>query len=105
MIVKLKLSDFDQNPLLIMTAQSNDSVIQFKASEVKNGVLNRADSTITLIQSMKFIDLKYKQFDKPFLSTYIWNRDRKPLQIVSFQIIYRKDNPIVYALSETFEEP
>ena len=103
-IVKLKLSDLDQNPLLVLTAQAGDSVIQFKASDVKSSVLNRSDSTVTLIQSMKFIDLKYKHFDKPFLSTYIWNRDRKPLQILSFQVIYRKDNPIVYALNEVFEE-
>ncbi|MDR0803454.1 hypothetical protein [Fluviicola sp.] len=104
-IVKLKLSDFEHNPLLIIAAQSNDSIIQFKGTEAKFNLLNRSDSTVTLIQSMRFIDLKYKHFDKPFLSTYIWNRDQKPLQILSFRVIYRTDNPVVYALNEDFEAP
>lgn len=104
-VVKLKLSDFEHNPLLIITAQSNDSIIQFKGTEAKFNWINRTDSTVTLVQSIRFIDLNYQHFDKPFLSTYIWNRDRKPLQVLAFQVIYRKDNPFVYALNEDFQMP
>ncbi len=99
-VVTLKLSDLKQDPLLVLNVQSNDSIIHYLSSAVSQHTVNLKDSTVTLVQSIKFIDLNYRKFDKPFLNTYIWNRDKKPLKIVSFQVIYRKDNPLTYGLYE-----
>jgi hypothetical protein len=99
-VVKLKLSDLNQDPLLVLNIQSNDSIIQYCSSSVSKHTINLKDSTVTLVQSIKFIDSKYQKFEKPFLNTYVWNRDKKPLKILSFQVIYRKDNPLTYGLYE-----
>ncbi|MNK24790.1 hypothetical protein D3C87_431040 [compost metagenome] len=99
-VVKLKLTDLSQDPILVLNVQSNDSVIQYRASGAYQHLVNPEDSTVMLVQSIKFIDLHYHQFEKPFLNTYIWNRDKKPLKILSFQVIYRKDNPLTYSLYE-----
>lgn len=99
-MVKLKLSDLTQDPILVLTVQSNDSIIHYSSSAVSQHVINLKDSTVTLVQSIKFIDSKHKRFEKPMLNTYVWNRDKKPLKILSFQVIYRKDNPLTYSLYE-----
>ena len=103
-VVKLKLSDLTQNPLLVLAVQSNDSIIHYASSSVSQHVVNLKDSTVTLVQSIKFIDSKHKKFEKPTLNTYVWNRDKKQLQILSFQVIYRKDNPLTYSWYEPIEE-
>lgn len=103
-VVKLKLTDLSQEPLLVLNVQSNDSVIQFRASSASQHLIDLKDSTVTLVQSLKFIDLHYHRFENPFLNTYIWNRDKKPLKILSFQVIYRKDNPLTYSLYEPIIE-
>lgn len=99
-VVTLKLSDLQQDPLLVLNIQSNDSIIQYCSSSVSQHVINLKDSTVTLVQSIKFIDSKHQKFEKPFLNTYVWNRDKKPVKILSFQVIYRKDNPLTYSLYE-----
>ncbi|WP_343637070.1 glycosyltransferase family 39 protein [Fluviicola sp.] len=99
-VVKLKLSDLKQEPLLVLNIQSPDSTIMYRDTPVSRHTVNLKDSTVTLVQSIKFIDLKYRQFEKPTLNTFIWNRDKKPLKILSFQVFYRKDNPLTYALYE-----
>lgn len=99
-VVKLKLSDLKQEPLLVLNIQSKDSVLVYRDTPASRHTVNLKDSTVTLVQSIKFIDLKYKQFENPTLNTFIWNRDKKPLKILSFQVIYRKDNPLTYALYE-----
>lgn len=98
--VKLKLSDLKQDPLLVLTIQSGDSTVRFSASSVSQHLINPKDSTVTLVQSIKFIDLKYKHLESPTLNTYLWNRDKKPVTILSFKVIYRKDNPLTYGLYE-----
>lgn len=103
-VVTLKLSDLKQDPLLVLNVQSNDSIIQYLSSAVSQHTINLKDSTVTLVQSIKFVDLNYQKFEKPFLNTYVWNRDKKPLRIVSFQVIYRKDNPLTYGLYEPIVE-
>lgn len=103
-VVKLKLSDLKQDPLLVLNIQSGDSIIKYTSASVSQHRINLKDSTVTLVQSIKFIDLKYKKFEKPFLNTYLWNRDKKPVKIVSFQVIYRKDNPLTYGLYEPIVE-
>lgn len=103
-VVKLKLSDLKQEPLLVLTIQSMDSTILFQATPASKHTINLKDSTITLAQSLKFIDLKYQKLEKPALNTFIWNRDKKPLKIISFQVIYRKDNPLTYGLYEPIIE-
>lgn len=103
-VVKLKLSDLTQDPLLVLAVQSNDSIIQYCSSSVSQHTINLKDSTVTLVQSIKFIDLKYQKFEKPLLNTYVWNRDKKPLKIILFQVIYRKDNPLTYSLYEPIIE-
>lgn len=102
--VKLKLSDLKQDPLLVLTIQSKDSIIRYASSSVSQHRINLKDSTVTLVQSIKFIDLKYKKFENPVFNTYVWNRDKKPMRIVSFQVIYRKDNPLTYSLYEPIVE-
>jgi hypothetical protein len=101
-IATLKLSDLSQDPLLVLSIQSQDSVIQFMANAASQKVVHVDDSTVTLIQSIRFIDLKYDQFDQPTLNTYIWNRDKEPLKITSFKVVYRKGNPFTYSLYEPF---
>ncbi len=102
--VKLKLSDLNQDPLLVLTIQSEDSTVRFSSSSVSRHIINPKDSTVTLVQSIKFIDLKYQKFEKPTLNTYVWNRDKKPLKIISFRVTYRKDNPLTYGLYEPIIE-
>ncbi|MGV3610202.1 MAG: glycosyltransferase family 39 protein [Fluviicola sp.] len=102
--VKLKLSDLKQDPLLVLTIQSGDSTVRFSASSVSQHLINPKDSTVTLVQSIKFIDLKYKHLESPTLNTYLWNRDKKPVTILSFKVIYRKDNPLTYGLYEPIIE-
>lgn len=99
-VVKLKLSDLKQEPLLVLNIQSKDSVLVYRDTPASRHTINLKDSTVTLVQSIKFIDLKYQKFENPTLNTFIWNRDKKPLKILSFQVIYRKDNPLTYALYE-----
>lgn len=99
-VVKLKLSDLKQEPLLVLNIQSKDSVLVFRGTPASRHTINLKDSTVTLVQSIKFIDLNYKQFENPTLNTFIWNRDKKPLKVLSFQVIYRKDNPLTYSLYE-----
>jgi hypothetical protein len=99
-VVKLKLSDLTQDPLLVLTVQSNDSIIHYASSSVSQHVIDLKDSTVTLVQSIKFIDSKHTKFEKPTLNTYVWNRDKKTLHILSFQVIYRKDNPLTYSWYE-----
>lgn len=103
-IVKMKLSDLKQEPLLVLNIQSEDSVLVYRDTPASRHTINLKDSTVTLVQSIKFIDLKYRQFENPTLNTFIWNRDKKPLKILSFQVIYRKDNPLTYALYEPIIE-
>lgn len=103
-VVTLKLSDLKQDPLLVLNIQSNDSIVHYLSSAVSQHTINMKDSTVTLVQSIKFIDLKYQKFEKPFLNTYVWNRDKKSLKIVSFQVIYRRDNPLTYGLYEPIVE-
>ncbi|AEA42831.1 glycosyltransferase family 39 protein [Fluviicola taffensis] len=97
-IVKLKLSDLSLNPILVLNVQDGDSIIRFSASEAIQKNINKSDSTVTLIQSIKFIDLNYLKFDNPTFNTYIWNRDKKPIIIQSFEVIYRRDNPFTYGI-------
>lgn len=99
-VVKLKLSDPNQEPRLVLNIQSKDSVLIYRDTPASRHTINLQDSTVTLVQSIKFIDLKYRQFENPTLNTFIWNLDKKPLKILSFQVIYRKDNPLTYALYE-----
>lgn len=99
-VVKLKLSDLKQEPLLVLNIQSKDSVLVYRDTPASRHTINLKDSTVTLVQSIKFIDLHYQKFENPTLNTFIWNRDKKPLKILSFQVIYRKDNPLTYALYE-----
>ena len=103
-VVKLKLSDLKQEPLLVINVQDGDSTIRFQATPASKQLINLKDSTVTLVQSIKFIDLHYQKFENPTLNTFIWNRDKKPLKILSFQVIYRKDNPLTYALYEPIVE-
>ncbi len=103
-VVKLKLSDLKQEPLLVLNIQSKDSVLIYRDTPASRHTINLKDSTVTLVQSIKFIDLKYRQFENPTLNTFIWNRDKKPLKILSFQVIYRKDNPLTYGLYEPIIE-
>ena len=102
--VKLKLSDLKQDPLLVVNVQAADSVILYRDTRASKHVINLKDSTVTLVQSIKFIDLKYQQFDKPILNTYIWNRDKKRLKIISFRVTYRQDNPFTYGLYQPIIE-
>lgn len=99
-VVKLKLSDLEQEPILVLNIQSQDSTILYRGTPASLHTINLKDSTVTLVQSIKFIDLNYRKFEKPTLNTFIWNRDKKPLKILSFQVIYRKDNALTYALYE-----
>jgi hypothetical protein len=101
-VVKLKLSDLSQNPLLVLNVQAGDSIIRFSASETLQKLVNTSDSTVTLIQSIKFIDLNDQKFDHPILNTFLWNRDKKPVIIRSFKVIHRKGNPLTYALNQDF---
>ncbi|TSJ39790.1 glycosyltransferase family 39 protein [Fluviicola chungangensis] len=103
-VVKLKLSDPKQEPLLVLTIQSGDSTIVFQGTPASRHTINQKDSTVTLVQSIKFIDLKYQKLENPTLNTFIWNRDKNPLQILSFRVIYRKDNPLTYGLYEPIVE-
>ncbi|MDF3027686.1 MAG: hypothetical protein K0S23_1993 [Fluviicola sp.] len=103
-VVKLKLSDLTQDPLLVLAVQSNDSIIHYASSSVSQHTINLKDSTVTLVQSIKFIDSKHTKFEKPTLNTYVWNRDKKPLHILSFRVIYRKDNPLTYSWYEPIVE-
>lgn len=103
-VVKLKLSDLKQEPLLVLNIQSVDSTIVYRDTPASRHTINLNDSTVTLVQSIKFIDLKYQKFENPILNTFIWNRDKKPLKILSFQVIYRKDNPLTYGLYEPIVE-
>lgn len=103
-VVKLKLSDLKQEPILVLNIQSQDSTILYRGTPASLHTINLKDSTVTLVQSIKFIDLKYQQFENPTFNTFIWNRDKKPLKILSFQVIYRKDNPLTYALYEPIIE-
>ncbi len=103
-VVKLKLSDLKQEPLLVLNVQSMDSTIVYRDTPASRHTINLKDSTVTLVQSIKFIDLKYQNLENPTLNTFIWNRDKKPLKILSFQVIYRKDNPLTYGLYEPIVE-
>lgn len=102
--VKVKLTDLNQDPLLVITIQSGDSTVKFQSTAVSQHVINPKDSTVTLVHSIKFIDLKYTHFDAPAFNTYIWNRDKKPLKILSFKVIHRKGNPLTYGLYEPIME-
>lgn len=98
--VKLKLSDLTQDPLLVLNVQSGDSTLLYRDTRVSKHWVNPEDSTVTLVQSIKFIDLHYRHFDRTTLNTFVWNRDKKPLKIVSFKVTYRKENPLTYGLYE-----
>lgn len=102
--VKLKLSDLNQNPLLVMNVQSADSTIIYRAAATSKHLIDLKDSTVTLVHSIKFIDLNYQKFDQPVFNTFIWNIDKKPFQIVSFRVTYRKDNPLTYGLYQPIVE-
>lgn len=94
----IKLSDPNQEILLVINGQEQDSTFLFRASSTKDFIWNKNDSTITLVQSVKFIDTPFQRFKQPKINTFLWNRDKKAFRLLRFEVFYRDGNPLTYAL-------
>lgn len=100
---KIKMDSAGSNPLLVINCQDKDSVFHFSANEAKVFHWNPADSTVTLVNAIKLIDLQYANFNEPILHAFLWNITKKALRIERFEVIYRKGNPLLYGLYDPIE--
>lgn len=103
-VVKIKLSDLSQKPLLVLSCQAHDSTYRYQNSAVEDFTINYLDSTVTLYQSLNLIDFEFTKDPQQFFNTFIWNTDKKALKILGFEVFVRKGNPIVYALYKPFKK-
>jgi hypothetical protein len=99
---RLFTSDSSSNPIVVAELQENDSTIEWMGAEYKLFNNNKYEpNTVYLCRSLTHFDLKSHPNRK--LKVYVWNRDKKDLQIDFIRTEIVEENKLLYGLFEPID--
>ena len=96
--VKAKLSSAMQKVDLVLLLESNGQSISWNSISLTDFPVD-SSGLVTAYQSLKLSDINHNHPNIVF-KTLIWNLDKEPFLIQSFEIKQRDGNPILYSINE-----
>lgn len=99
----LKTNSPSQTVGLVLSGETADTTFMYQSMNTTDSYWNPADSTVTIVQSLKLIDTPYRTFENPTFTAFLWNVSKEKSTIKSFKLYYRKGNPYTYGLFEPID--
>ena len=92
----------EDSPTLVMEISDSKGLILWRGSDY-NQFIKSADGPNKVYLSYLFSGLDLKEHPYAKMKVYVWNRDKKNIEINSLDIEVIESNPVIYGLYETIE--
>jgi hypothetical protein len=95
-------SDTSSNPLLVVSIEENGTALDWAGIEYFKYNTNKGRPN-TIFFCNDLIDFDFKNHRDAELKIYIWNRDKKKMEIQYLELEVIKGNPFIYGLNEPID--
>ncbi len=99
---EISAKDSSVNPVLVMSIQDGNESLSWRGSEYK-WFASATDSTCKIYVSQLLAGLDLQKHPKAEIKIYVWNRDKKNINVSPIKIEATTSSPFIYGLYEPLE--
>ncbi len=98
----LSSNDSTANPTIVADIQEDDNSLFWNGADYQNYNTNATGSN-TMYWSKLLTDFNLKGYPRPQIKIYLWNRNKKNINVENVTLEVIKSNPVIYGLFEPLD--